>query len=160
VVRTRTAGGIGNGVVGGNVLDGLERRLRFYVPKQVSGPGERGQHDAQRRASGKGAHDAGDAAASAEIDAAGDDGLHGLARDLGADILEHEVVTLEVARVLAERRGLILPIVDLADGDLELIFRPRRRESEQPNEHERARPQYNMYRYHRRSFERSDRVAH
>src|SRR5262249_40339024 len=95
----------------------------------------------------------------AEIGAAGDDGLHGLARALSADILEHEIVPLEDARVLAERRRLVLPIVDLADGDLELILRPRRRERAQPNEHERARPHYNVNRSHRRSFERSDRIA-
>src|SRR5262249_50522092 len=146
--------------VGGDVLDGLQRRVSFHVPIQISGPGERGQQDAQRRASGERAHDPGDADAGAEIGAAGDAGVHGFARALSADILEHEIVPLEDARVLAERRRLVLPIVDLADGDLELILRPRRREREQPNEHERARPHYNVYRYHRRSFERSDRVAH
>src|SRR5262249_23059419 len=96
----------------------------------------------------------------AEIGAAGNDGLHGLARALGADILEHEIVPLEDAGVLAERRRLVLPIVDLADGDLELILRLRRREREQANEHERARAHHNVYECHRRSFERSDRVAH
>src|SRR5262249_7088681 len=103
----------------------------------------------------------GNADAGAEIGAAGDDGLHGLARALRADVLEHEVVPLEDARVLAERRRLVLPIVDLADGDFELIFRPRRRESEQRNKRERARSQHNKYRYHCRSSEteRQPRVA-
>src|SRR6516165_8616010 len=57
-----------------------------------------------------GTHDAGDAHTGAEIGAAGDDGLHGLARALRADILEHEVMPLEDAGVLAERRRLVLPI--------------------------------------------------
>src|SRR5262249_1485266 len=65
-----------------------------------------------------------------EIGAAGNDGLQGLARALRADILEHEVVPLEDARVLAQRRRLVLPIVDLADRDLEVILRARRRRGE------------------------------
>src|SRR5205823_3216178 len=69
----------------------------------------------------------GDADARAKIGAAGNDGLQGLACALRADILEHEVVPLEDARVLTERGRLVLPIVDLPDRDLELILRARRR---------------------------------
>src|SRR5262249_59356549 len=96
VVRARAAGGIGNGVVSGDVLDGLQRRVSFHVPIQVSGPGERGQQDAQRRASGERAHDPSDADAGAEIGAAGDDGLHGLARALGADVSSTRLCRLKM----------------------------------------------------------------
>src|SRR5262249_57428391 len=120
-----------------DVLDAFQRRIRLHVPEQVARPGERRQQDAHRGASGKSAHDAGDADAGAEIGAAGNDGLQGLARALGADILEHEVVPLEDARVLAQRRRLVLPIVDLADGDLELILRARRRRGEAGERNER-----------------------
>jgi hypothetical protein len=65
-------------------------------------------------------------------------------------------VPLEDACILAERRRLVLPIVDLADGDLELILRQRRREREQGNERERARAHHNVYRCHRGSFERGE----
>src|SRR5204863_7110112 len=115
---------------GGDVLDALQRRIRFHVPEQVACPRERGQQDAHRLAAGKRADDTGDADARAKIGAAGNDGLQGLACTLRADILEHEVVPLEDARVLAERGRLILPIVDLADRDLELILRARRRTAE------------------------------
>ena len=38
----------------------------------------------------------------------------------GADVLQHQAVLLEDAGVLAERRRLVFPVVDLADRDLEL----------------------------------------
>jgi hypothetical protein len=72
------------------------------------------------------AQDAGNADAGAEIGAAGDDRLHGFARTLGADILEHQVVLFEDAGVLTERRRLVFPVVDLTDRDLELILGRRR----------------------------------
>src|SRR5262245_995528 len=148
VVRARAAGGIGDRVAGGDVLDRLERRIRLHVPIEIAGSGEGRQQDVHRRAARESAHDAGDANAGAEIGAAGDDGLHGLARALGADIVQHQVMLLEDAGVLAERRRLVLPVVDLADRDLELILRERRSEREQRNQREHARPRHNMHRYH------------
>jgi hypothetical protein len=41
--------------------------------------------------------------------------LHGFARALRADGVEHEVVLLEDTDVLAERWRLVFPVVDLAD---------------------------------------------
>ena len=58
----------------------------------------------------------------ADIGAAGNDRLHGLAGARGADILQHQAVLLEDAGILAERRGLVFPVVDLADRDLELVL--------------------------------------
>ncbi len=49
-------------------------------------------------------------------------GLDGFAGAAGADRLQHQAVLLEDAGVLAERRRLVLPIVDLPDRDLELIL--------------------------------------
>src|SRR5262249_37734082 len=73
---------------------------------------------------------------------------------------EHEVVPLEDARVLAERRRLVLPIVDLADGDLELIFRPRGRHGERDRgEHEHTKAEASTRRTdRRRGSSRSHRV--
>ena len=66
--------------------------------------------------------DAGDADAAADVGRAGDHRLDGLAGALRADALQLQVVLLEDAGVLAERRRLVFPVVDLADRELERVF--------------------------------------
>ena len=83
-----------------------------------------GGKDAHRRTLGIGAHDAGNAYARAEIGAAGDDRLHRLAGTRGAEAIQHQIVLLEDAGGLTERRRLVLPIVDLADRELEAGLAP------------------------------------
>src|SRR5664280_377171 len=50
-----------------------------------------------------------------------DSRLDGFAGALRSDILQHQAVLLEDAGVLAKRRGLVLPVIDLPDRELELI---------------------------------------
>ena len=56
-------------LLGGRVLQGLDRRIRLHVPVEIAGAGEGRQQDAHRRALGERAHHAGDADAGAEIGA-------------------------------------------------------------------------------------------
>src|SRR6185437_2352217 len=81
---------------------------------------------AHRRALRHGAQHPRDADAAAEIGAAGDDRLDGLAGAGGAEVIEHDVVLLEEARILTERRRLVLPVVDLANCHLQLVLGRRR----------------------------------
>ena len=101
--------------------------IRLHVPVDVPGSREHRGKYAHRRTLGIGAHDAGNAYARADIRTAGDDRLHGLAGTRGAEAFQHQIVLLEDAGVLAQRRRLVLPIVDLADCELELVLRLRRR---------------------------------
>ena len=126
IVRARAAGRIGDGVLRGRVLERLDRRIRLHIPVEIAGAGEGRQQDAHRRALREGAHHAGDADAGAEIGAAGNDRLDGLARALRAERLDLQIVLLEDAGVLAERRRLVLPVVDLADRDFQRVLRRRR----------------------------------
>ena len=123
IVRTRSVGRIGDGVARRRVLQALDRRIRLHVPIEIAGAGEGRRQDADRRAFGERAHDAGDADADADIGRAGDDSLHGFTGALRADSLDDEVVLLEDAGILAERRRLVFPIVDLADRELERVLR-------------------------------------
>src|SRR5262249_28753677 len=72
---------------------------------------------------GEGAHHARNADAGSEIGRARHHCLDGLAGALGAERFDLEAVLLEDACGLAERRRLVLPIVDLADRDLERVLR-------------------------------------
>ena len=123
VVRARAAGRIRDRVARGRVLEGLDRRIRLHVPVEIAGAGEGRQQHAHRRALGEGAHHARDADARAEIGRARHHRLNGLARALRAERLDLEIVLLEDAGVLAERRRLVLPVVDLPDRDLQRVLR-------------------------------------
>ena len=133
IVGARAAGRIRDGVLVGRVGHGLERGIGLDVPVEIAGAGEGRQQDAHRRALGEHPHDARDPDPDADIGAAGDDRLHGLAGTRGAEIVEGQPVFLEDAGVLAERRHLVFPIVDLPDRDLELVVRPGRREARKSN---------------------------
>ena len=126
VVRARAVGRIGDGGLGRRVLQAFDLGIGLHVPVQVAGAGERRRQDAHRRALGEGAHDAGGADAGADIGRAGDHRLDGFAGALRADILQHQAVLLEDAGVLAERRRLVFPVVDLADRELERVLGGRR----------------------------------
>src|SRR5262249_13843337 len=122
VVRARAAGGVREGVLRREGLQGFDRRIAFDVPVEVAGAGEGRRDDAPRRALGERAHHAGDADAGADVGAAGNDRLHRLASASRAEIVEHDAMLLEDADVLTERGRLVLPVVDLADRDLERIL--------------------------------------
>src|SRR4029077_20648471 len=75
---------------------------------------------------GKRPHRTGEPDAAADVGAAGDHRLNGLAGAGGAEVLQHEVVFLEDAGVLAERGRLVFPVVDLPDCDLQRVLRDGR----------------------------------
>ena len=104
------------------VLQAFDLGIGLHVPVKVAGAGEGRRQNAHRRALGECAHHAGGADAGADIGRAGDHRLDGLAGALRADVLQHQTVLLEDAGVLAERRRLVFPVVDLADRDLERVF--------------------------------------
>ena len=122
VVRARAVGRIGDGGVGRGVLQAFDLRIRLHVPEQIAGAGEGRRQNAHRRALGEGAHDAGGTDAGADIGRARDHRLDGFAGALRAGILQHQPMFLEDAGVLAERRRLVFPVVDLADHQLERVF--------------------------------------
>ena len=61
----------------------------------------------------------------ADVDAAGEHDLDGLAAALGVEHVEREAMLLEDAGVLAELRHALLPAAALPDRDLERILRDR-----------------------------------
>ena len=114
VVRARAEVEYAMVLLGGRVLERLDRRVRLHIPVEIARAGERRQQDAHRRAALERAHRARDADAPAEIGRARDHRLDGLARALRAERFDLQIVLLEDAGVLAERRRLVLPVVDLA----------------------------------------------
>jgi hypothetical protein len=118
------------------------------VPVDVTGPREHRGEDAHRCALGKGGHHAGNADARADVSARRDDRLHGLSGALGAEVVQHEAVLTENAGVLAKRRGLVLPVVDLADGDLEPVLRLHSRRRERRGERHRASERHRRFACH------------
>ena len=118
----------------------LDRRIRLHVPVEIAGAGERRQQDAHRRA----------ACENARITPATPTPAPRSAEpDTTAWIVSpapcvpkasiFEIVLLEDAGVLAERRRLVLPVVDLPDGDLERVLRRRVRDAEREQRRARSR---------------------
>ena len=68
-----------------------------------------------------------------------------LARALRAERLDLEIVLLEDADVLAERRRLVLPVVDLADGDLQRVLRRGLRGAERERGQRAADAEYHLF---------------
>src|SRR5262249_20289104 len=75
--------------------------------------------------------------------------LHGLAGAGGAEALQHQIVLLEDPSIAAEGRRLVLPVVDLADGDLELVLRVRGRANQRERNNTCDRPRQLAYEIHR-----------
>jgi len=95
----------------------LDRRIRAHVPVGVLA-GRLGADDADRRAFRIGAEHAQRADRHADIDVAGDHGLHRLPGALGVQNLELQPMLLEKAGARTERCGRAMPDLALADGDL------------------------------------------
>ena len=159
------AGRIREGVLLGRVLERLDRRIRAHIEEDVAGAGEIGADDADRRTLGEGAQHALGADIDAEIGAAGDHRLHGLAGARGAEDLERDPMLLEDAGLLAEDRRLAAPDLELADRDLERVLRLRRSSRESERRNKRASQHRSVHRFHRMSSDagtapcRSPRVA-
>ena len=115
----------------GRVLDRLDRRIRLHVPVEVAGAGEGRQQDAHRRAalrtraSRRRRRRRRRDRREPEITAWMVSPAPCVPNDL-----DLEIVLLEDAGVLAERRRLVLPVVDLADRDLQRVLRRSRRGAE------------------------------
>ena len=105
------------------ILDRADRGVRAHVPIEIMGAGRRIADRSHRRSLGERAHGAVGANAGADIDAARDHRLHGLAAPLREEEVEDEAMLLEDAGLLAERRRLVLPVVRRPDRELELILR-------------------------------------
>src|SRR6185436_19921753 len=78
-----------------------------------------------RSAFGECAEDRMSTGPDADVDAAGEHDLDGLAAALGVEHVEREAMLLEDAGVLAELRHALLPAAALPDRDLERILRDR-----------------------------------
>ncbi len=123
-MRRGAVGRVGERLVVG-VLQRLDRRIRLHIPVEIVGAGRLGADHAHRRALGIGAEHAHHAGGDAEIDAAGDHRLLGLARAVGVDDLELEAVLLEDAGELADLRDRGVPVAALADRQFHLVERGR-----------------------------------
>src|SRR5262245_17377810 len=134
-------GGIGDGGLLRRILEALDRRIRAHIEVDVAGAGEIRADHADRRALGEGAQHALRADIDAEIGAAGDHRLHGLARPRGAEVLERDAVFLEDAGLLPEDRRLPAPDFELADRNLELVLRECRRRRGRHRAREQKRPE-------------------
>ena len=122
----RAVGRIGDGLAV-DIRERADRRGRLHVPEEVAAARHLGADDAQRRALRIGAEHAEHAGGRAELDAAGDHRLLGLAAALGIEDVEHDAVLLEDAAALAELGDRGIPQPALADRDAQRVVGAHRR---------------------------------
>ena len=117
----RCAGGRVSGSLPVGVLERFDRRVRRHVPVKVARPGRSGRQNAHGRAFCVRAHHGLRARGDADIDAAGNHGLHRLAAALSVQNLELQTVLGEDAGALADLGNTGVPIVRSTDRELQLI---------------------------------------
>ena len=129
-VGRRAVGRIGERLAVG-ILQRLDRRIRLHIPVEVIGAGRLGADHAHRRALRIGAEHAHHAGGDADIDAARNHRLLGLARAIGVDDLQLQAVFLEDAGELADFGHRGVPVAALADRQFHLVLRAGGGHSEQ-----------------------------
>ena len=103
----------------------------FHIPVEVGCSGGLGSDHPHRCAFGIGAQNTHDTGGNADIDAARNRGLLGLARTLRIDDFEFEAVLLEYPGELANLGHRRIPVATLTHRKLQLVLCKRRLQSQQ-----------------------------